>query len=296
MSLHKRSPRGKDKIYKHHEMKFFLTLLLILPIIAFGQVSDATGLSGANQIKNETVPNANTPTRVGTNFVNLWNSKANKQEANTWSADQTFSTKIGIGASPTYDLDIQKSSGTDVSSRIKNTSTGTVQLLLERTGGTTAGWNARIAAGTTNLTLYDGADKFTFTTAGKFTSTSLAISGGDIVSGTYTPTITAISNIDATTAYSLQYSRIGTGVIISGQIDADATAAGGTTTRVRLSLPIASNFANPNEAGGAGKMVGITSTEMGCYADATNDEVIIHWQSVNATNQSITFMFSYRIL
>lgn len=279
-------------------MKLFLTLFLILPIIAIGQVSDAAGSSGAAQIKNETVPRANTPTRVGTNLENLWDSKANKQEANTWSADQTFSTKIGIGAAPTYDVDVQTTASSPVA-RLKTTGAFQPTYVLERTGGTASTWQMYLPNGSTSLYFYDGtSNRFTFSTAGGFTATSVAISGGDVVSSAYTPTITAISNIDATTAYSLQYTRVGSGVIVSGQIDADATAAGGVTTRVRLSLPpgAASNFANPGEAGGAGKMIGITSTEMGCYADTTNDEVIIHWQSVNATNQSITFMFHYRIL
>lgn len=80
-------------------MKKLIYLIALLPIISFGQVSDATGLSQANTIKNETVPNANTPTRVGTNFVNIWNSKGNKQEANTWTGAQTFtstSTEAGL--------------------------------------------------------------------------------------------------------------------------------------------------------------------------------------------------------
>lgn len=80
-------------------MKKLIYLITLLPIISLGQVSDATGTSGATTIKNETTPGANTANRVGTNLVNLWNSKGNKQEANTWTALQTFtagSTNAGL--------------------------------------------------------------------------------------------------------------------------------------------------------------------------------------------------------
>ena len=69
-------------------------------------------------------------------------------------------------------------------------------------------------------------------------------------SGTYTPTYTHVANVDATTAYSCQYLRVGDEVTVSGRVDIDPTTAAGTQVQIGVSLPIASNFANSNECGG----------------------------------------------
>lgn len=80
-------------------MRKLFWILLLLSGYVHGQVSDATLTTKSNQIKNETSAGQNTANRVGTLFLDLTNSKANKQEANTWTALQTMtagSTNAGF--------------------------------------------------------------------------------------------------------------------------------------------------------------------------------------------------------
>jgi hypothetical protein len=104
--------------------------------------------------------------------------------------------------------------------------------------------------------------------------TAPATSDGNIFSGTYTPTLTNVANIDipASTAYTFQYMRVGNVVTVSGKIDVTVTGTG--LTRLNVSLPISSNFsAEENCAGTAvmtasGVSINIPAT---IRADTTND-------------------------
>lgn len=85
--------------------------------------------------------------------------------------------RVGIGAAPTYDLDIQKSSGSGIYSRVMNTSTGESGLIIQRTGGTAIQWIQQVPSGSTDLRFYNGGDLFTFTTAGLFTAANVTATG-----------------------------------------------------------------------------------------------------------------------
>lgn len=113
-------------------------------------------------------------------------------------------------------------------------------------------------------------------------------------SGTYTPTLTNDLNLDASTAYSCQYLRVGSVVTVSGRLDADATAAG--AARVDISLPIASNFANSNECAGAGASEQVAGFSAGIYGDTANDRASMEWIAVDTGNRPIHFHFTYRII
>jgi hypothetical protein len=116
----------------------------------------------------------------------------------------------------------------------------------------------------------------------------------DLASGAYTPTLFNVTNVAASTAFSCQYLRVGSTVTVSGRVDVDPTAGG--AAELGISLPIASNFANNNECGGAGASPGIAGQCMGISADATNDRAALRWVAVDVTNQPVFFMFQYRIL
>lgn len=68
-------------------------------------------------------------------------------------------------------------------------------------------------------------------------------------SGNYTPTLTGISNVSATTAYNCQYIRIGSVVSVSGRLEVDATNAN-TLTIVEVELPYNTTFANAHQCNG----------------------------------------------
>src|SRR3990167_10996405 len=73
----------------------------------------------------------------------------------------------------------------------------------------------------------------------------------NVLANTYTPTLTNVFNVAASTAYACQYMRVGNVVTVSGQVDIDPTAAS-TYTELDISLPIASAFTATNQLGGVG--------------------------------------------
>lgn len=117
----------------------------------------------------------------------------------------------------------------------------------------------------------------------------------DPPSGTYTPTLTSVANLDAVTAYQCQYVRIGNHVIVSGLLEADPTA-GATTTQIGISLPIASNLGASEDLGGAGGTNAVAGESFAIYGDAANNRAQMDWISVSTSNHAITFIFSYEVI
>lgn len=120
------------------------------------------------------------------------------------------------------------------------------------------------------------------------------------VASTYTPTLTSVTNVAASTAYVAQYMRIGTIVFVSGSCDIDPTAAAPTATELGVSLPVASNFAALENCSGAGAAPaggGATTAEaIAIVADSTNDRASLQFFATNTGNHRVTFNFMYRII
>ena len=113
--------------------------------------------------------------------------------------------------------------------------------------------------------------------------------------GSYTPTLTGVANIDATTSGTFRWMRSGDSVTVWGKIDVDPTA-GGTLTQVGISLPIASNFAAAENAGGAFISNGGANGYGVVRADATNDRAEAFFVPGVASNQTWYTHFSYVII
>lgn len=79
-------------------MKNLLLILLLVPCLVFGQTTDATLTTQAQQIKNETTPGANTANRVGTHLQNLVYSKKSFFIDGTASGTDTYSVTLNNGA------------------------------------------------------------------------------------------------------------------------------------------------------------------------------------------------------
>ena len=95
------------------------------------------------------------------------------------------------------------------------------------------------------------------------------------LSGSWTPTMTAVLNVSAVSANGLwKFTRVGDMVMFSGEAAVTPTAAGPNNTRFGVSLPISSNFTSAaNDASGT-----VTPREYGDYsggviADTTNDRL-----------------------
>lgn len=117
-----------------------------------------------------------------------------------------------------------------------------------------------------------------------------------LASGTYTPTLTNVSNIDANTPYACQYLRVGDVVTVSGRAAIDVTSAAANTV-LGISLPIASNFSAAEQCAGTANANGAVSMSAGILGDATNDRAQIQYIATSNTgNNDFYFTFTYRVL
>jgi hypothetical protein len=125
--------------------------------------------------------------------------------------------------------------------------------------------------------------------------TAPAASDGNVYSGTYTPTVTAVTNVAAVTAVACQYMRVGNVVTVSGQVRVDPTAAGNTV--FGMTLPIASNFANTRElAGTFATTRGGFADQGAVVADTTNDRANFQFNAVDLALTFYAFHFTYQII
>jgi hypothetical protein len=117
----------------------------------------------------------------------------------------------------------------------------------------------------------------------------------NVYSGTYTPTLTGVTNVAASGAFVCQYYRVGNTVTVSGKFDVDPTAAAPTFTEIGVSLPVASNFSATQQAGGAGAAIQFDE-EGAFYADTTNDRVTYFFFASNVANATHYFSFTYLVI
>lgn len=124
-----------------------------------------------------------------------------------------------------------------------------------------------------------------------------AITASNLTSGTYTPTITAISgSTSSTTAYKCQYSRIGNIVTVFGRVDCTKSAGAGSIA-VAVTLPIPSNLANASDLNGFGSSYANGSVLANVTADTAGDTATLTSVSVTAsTSHQFFFSFSYEVI
>lgn len=112
---------------------------------------------------------------------------------------------------------------------------------------------------------------------------------------TYTPTLTAVANVTALTAYACQYAQLGRFGFVSGQLGVDPTA-GSTLTRVGLSLPVGSSLTAAGEVGGTAAQAEL-SLAAAIRADATNDRAeLAYTTTADVADRVWSFWFGYQIL
>lgn len=174
--------------------------------------------------------------------------------------------------------------------------------------GTTYGLNIRtlalqavIPTGADFKVVGNGSDRLVVKADGRVYGTALhnnanAVTGTTnqyAASGTYTPTITNQTNIDASSSTVFQWTRIGNVVTVSGLVTIDPTAV--ASTSFDLSLPIASNFTNIQNAGGSAVALDFQG-HFGAFADVANDRVEFRGQPQSAATQFLSVHFTYLIL
>lgn len=134
------------------------------------------------------------------------------------------------------------------------------------------------------------------TITGTKTFANIATISGDIKSGSYTPTPTAVANVSGLTAQECQFMQVGNVVTISGHITVTATSSGFVNTQWRISLP---TLATTTDITHARRLAGMgihAATEMiEIVGDVTNDAALFTFTpEFSFTNANIPFHFTYR--
>lgn len=116
---------------------------------------------------------------------------------------------------------------------------------------------------------------------------------GEICSGTYTPTLTGVSNVAAVTVGNARYIRVGNIVTMMIQMSVDPTSAA-ATTNVGISLPIASGFTASSQAEG---LCNSDDDQTRCYAfaDDVNDRIQLSFIPSGAGNSANHSIIQYEV-
>ena len=116
-----------------------------------------------------------------------------------------------------------------------------------------------------------------------------------LTSGTYTPTLTSVSNIQASTAFTCAWIRVGDLVTVTGQVSIDCTTASSTSTEIGISLPVVSNLIADASLAGTAVSDQVASLSARVKADAANDRARIVFKAISATNDTYSFTFTYLV-
>lgn len=116
-----------------------------------------------------------------------------------------------------------------------------------------------------------------------------------IASGTYTPSLTLVGNLDAVTPYKAQWLRVGNVVNVSGKIDADPTLAA-TATSAGISFPLATAISTPSDCSGVAASPTIAGQDAAITGSTTASIALMKWLSGDITNQPMHYLFQYEML
>lgn len=173
-------------------------------------------------------------------------------------------------------------------------SSGTIALNAPTTVSSLTSGRVVIAGASGLLT---GDSDLTFSTD-TLIVTKLQVGGGAVINQIdpekWTPTITSVANVAATTAHQCKYIRVGNIVVCSGRVDIDPTSAS-TATSIGISLPIASTFTHDRDCTGTGNSRGhAVSGDIG--ADTTNHRASLDFVTASeVSNRAWYFNFVYEI-
>lgn len=114
-----------------------------------------------------------------------------------------------------------------------------------------------------------------------------------ITSGRWTPTLTNTTNVAASVAHLCQYMRIGDEVLVSGVVEIDPTSAAAVV--LKMSLPIASNFQDTEDASGTISAPVPSATIGSIIPDTSTNEMYFVFNAISTANTYFRFMAQYRI-
>lgn len=130
--------------------------------------------------------------------------------------------------------------------------------------------------------------------SGAIAVASYNVRGHEDVTGSYTPTLTDVTNIGAKTAYTNYFTRQGDVCRVHGMVDIDPTSAT-VNTQLRQSLPFASNLTTLQQVAGALASFNGAQPNGNVQADTTNDDAVFSFIPTSDANASWAPTFSYLI-
>lgn len=124
-----------------------------------------------------------------------------------------------------------------------------------------------------------------------------ATSASELYFGTFTPSGTGVANTtNVTPSADWKYYRIGNLVHVKGRVSVTTSAAAGTVTTLRVTLPISSNLASTSDCYGSGTNWNTDISATTISADITNDQAQLDFESNVAGARIIDVDFMYEIL
>ncbi|MEK7414483.1 MAG: hypothetical protein AAB263_14305 [Planctomycetota bacterium] len=113
-------------------------------------------------------------------------------------------------------------------------------------------------------------------------------------SGAYTPTLTALANLDDQQEYISQYMRVGSVVTVSGRVDINPTAT--TFTDLAISLPIASNFTTIEQCSGVGGTNSAANGAAIIKGDISGNYAVLSLLAPVTTEYPVFYTFTYQVI
>jgi len=117
----------------------------------------------------------------------------------------------------------------------------------------------------------------------------------NVLGGTWTPTLTTVANVTASTTRLGQYIRVGSIVTCSGTVDITSTTIG-TTTTIGVSLPVASNFADTLQCSGIISSSSRDGSTGAVSSDLTNDRAQIDLVAIATSSTTYKYSFQYQVI
>lgn len=209
-------------------------------------------------------------------------------EAGRFLSDKTLSLAAGItGTTATFSGGLKWGASTFESGLAKLYTDATYGVnLVSKTGSSTdfllltpsGGQILSVPTGTTNVSI-----------AG-------TVSASNLVSGTYTPTLTNGTNVSSSSVNGdFHYIRVGNQVTVEGSVTINFSAAGNTI--FDISLPIASNFSSAYQLNGSGinNAPSIAGSAI-CRSDSTNDRMSMNFAALSTNGLEYVIHFTYTII
>jgi hypothetical protein len=157
-----------------------------------------------------------------------------------------------------------------------------------------SGTDVRVVSEATNsIILQTAGGTLTLATGGWLTATG-NFSAANVLSATYAPTLTGLTNIDSITGGVFRYIRIGNTVHVNGSMTVDPTAV--TNTTLSISLPVASNFTTTQQAAGIASCGNVANLPGQITSDAATDKAILSFTASSTSAFLWTVDFVYDIV